>query len=207
MWRQRVALVRHSLQAATSFWRQPSSSCQATGAPAKGDRAQARRLVNIPVHFEHDRALTHCQQPLPSQSQLGGTGVHDFGRTVAGRRARSLECRNAAPSTDSRGANDCSAMKKRMPGSALPPDTDMAIMLARAAFLTLTTTASVSGATHCRTAPSPLARTHSRTPIISDPNKPNWERTAIGQLDALELPNPTPRPLVSRNDFRLFTFQ
>ncbi|WP_245499843.1 hypothetical protein [Mesorhizobium sp. M4B.F.Ca.ET.089.01.1.1] len=94
-----------------------------------------------------------------------------------------------------------------MPGSALPADTELATMPARAAFLTLVTTASVSGSTHSRTRPMPLTRTPSSSAIISDPKKPSWDRTAIGQLDALELPKPMPRPLVSTMDCRLLTFQ
>lgn len=68
-----------------------------------------------------------------------------------------------------------------MPGSALPADTELAIMLARDAFLTLVTTASVSGSIHCRTRPVPLTRTPSKITIISDPNRPSWDKTAIGQ--------------------------
>src|SRR5690606_8731652 len=43
--------------------------------------------------------------------------------------------------------------------------------------------------------------------ISIEPAMPSWETTAIGQLDARELPKPTPSPRVSIIDCRLLMFQ
>lgn len=98
-------------------------------------------------------------------------------------------------------------MKKIIPASELPELKEPATTEAKAEARALETTAFVSGSTCWPRCPIPLNTTSNSIAIITPPTTPSCEATAIGQLDARELPKPAPRPLVSMRACRLLMFQ
>jgi len=96
-----------------------------------------------------------------------------------------------------------SETKKTMPGSAVPLIREPVTMPASAHMRTLAIVASSSGFALMLTFLAGLQNGKTRVAMMMAPAIPNCEITAINQLEARELPMPTPNPPVSTNDWRL----
>ena len=86
-------------------------------------------------------------------------------------------------------------MKKTIPGSATPPEIAEGIIVVKPAMRRLLQRAASSRASgSSRGRGIGRAISASRSTIRKAPNAPSCDRTAITELEARELPSPTPRP-------------